>query len=72
MTWDLQYFDLPLDDYLLGLSDLTGELMRFAISGISRRGGRSKATEVCAFVRRCKAGKQYSHLTRIITSSYFV
>jgi len=49
------YFTLPLDDYLLGLSDLTGELMRFAISGISRRGGRSKASDVCAFVRHCKA-----------------
>ncbi|EPS99124.1 hypothetical protein FOMPIDRAFT_1125109 [Fomitopsis schrenkii] len=49
------YFPLPLDDYLLGLSDLTGELMRYAISSISRRGGRSKANEVCRFVRGCKA-----------------
>ncbi|TFK41337.1 Translin [Crucibulum laeve] len=45
------YFPLTVSDYLLGLSDLTGELMRFAISGISRRGGQKKATEVCAFVR---------------------
>jgi predicted translin family RNA/ssDNA-binding protein len=59
----LQYFILPLEDYLLGLSDLTGELMRFAISGISRRGGRSKASDVCAFVRRCKAGKLYFQFT---------
>jgi len=44
-----------MSDYLLGLSDLTGELMRFAISGISRRGGRTKASEVCAFVRDCKS-----------------
>jgi len=28
--------------------------MRFAISGLSRRGGRAKAMEVCAFVRGCK------------------
>ncbi|KAI0932577.1 hypothetical protein AcV7_000360 [Taiwanofungus camphoratus] len=49
------YFPLPLEDYLLGLSDLTGELMRYAISSISRRGGRSKANEVCVFVRGCKA-----------------
>ncbi|KAH9835787.1 Translin [Rhodofomes roseus] len=49
------YFPLPLDDYLLGLSDLTGELMRYAISSISRRGGRSKANEVCIFVRGCRA-----------------
>ncbi|GLB36427.1 putative translin [Lyophyllum shimeji] len=49
------YFPLTIADYLLGLSDLTGELMRFAISAISRRGGRAKASEVCAFVRACKA-----------------
>jgi len=48
-------FPLPVSDYLLGLSDVTGELMRFAISSISRRGGRLKASEVCAFVRNCKA-----------------
>lgn len=53
----LQYFPLPLDDYLLGLSDLTGELMRYAISSISRRGGRLKANELCRFVRSCKAGQ---------------
>ncbi|KAH9937453.1 Translin [Fomitopsis serialis] len=49
------YFPLPIDDYLLGLSDLTGELMRYAISSISRRGGRFKANEVCKFVRGCRA-----------------
>ncbi|ETW87547.1 hypothetical protein HETIRDRAFT_469678 [Heterobasidion irregulare TC 32-1] len=50
------YFPLPVSDYLLGVSDLTGELMRFAISSISKRGpGRSKASEVSSFVRGCKA-----------------
>ncbi|RXW16589.1 hypothetical protein EST38_g9265 [Candolleomyces aberdarensis] len=49
------YFPLTVSDYLLGLSDLTGELMRFAISGLSRKGGRKKALEVCAFVRGCKS-----------------
>ncbi|TDL28810.1 Translin [Rickenella mellea] len=49
------YFPLPLDDYLLGVSDLTGELMRYAIVAISHRGGRNKAKEVCDFVRNCKA-----------------
>jgi len=42
--------------------------MRFAITGISRRGGRSKASDVCAFVRRCKAGKPSSH--RIVAISH--
>ncbi|KAI0768549.1 Translin [Trametes elegans] len=49
------FFPLPLEDYLLGLADLTGELMRFAIAAIPRRGGRQKASEVCSFVRSCKA-----------------
>ncbi|KAL1737952.1 Translin, partial [Schizophyllum fasciatum] len=49
------YFPLTTSDYLLGISDLTGELMRFAISSISRREGRKKAVEICAFVRNCKA-----------------
>lgn len=53
---DVQYFPLTLEDYLLGLSDLTGELMRYAISAISRRGGRTIASEVCTFVRNCRAG----------------
>ncbi|KJA26009.1 hypothetical protein HYPSUDRAFT_133732 [Hypholoma sublateritium FD-334 SS-4] len=51
----IEYFPLTISDYLLGLSDLTGELMRFAISGIAHRGGRRKAQNVCAFVRGCKA-----------------
>ncbi|KAF7320012.1 Translin-associated protein X [Mycena kentingensis (nom. inval.)] len=53
---DGPFFPLTIADYLLGLSDLTGELMRFAISNISRRGGRTKANDVCTFVRNCKAG----------------
>jgi len=51
----IPYFALPKEDYLLGLSDVTGELMRFAISGIAQKGGRVRAREVCAFVRQCKA-----------------
>jgi len=51
----VEYFPLTVSDYLLGLSDLTGELMRFAISGIAHRGGRRKAQDVCAFVRGYKA-----------------
>ncbi|KAG6869172.1 hypothetical protein C0993_012271 [Termitomyces sp. T159_Od127] len=57
------YFPLAVSDYLLGLSDLTGELMRFAISAVARRGGRAKAIEVCAFVRACKAGTRALHLS---------
>lgn len=45
------------EDYLLGVSDLTGELMRFAISAASMVGGRrQKVAEVCHFVRECSAG----------------
>ncbi|KAL9715784.1 hypothetical protein Ac2012v2_000226 [Leucoagaricus gongylophorus] len=57
------YFPLPVSDYLLGLSDLTGELMRLAISGLAHKKGRSKATQVCAFVRACNANfEQYTLL----------
>lgn len=31
--------------------------MRYAISSISQRGGRTKASEICVFVRSCRAGK---------------
>jgi predicted translin family RNA/ssDNA-binding protein len=57
----VQFFPLTPNDYLLGVSDLTGELMRFAISAMSRRGGRSKAQEVCIFLRNCSAGKLIAH-----------
>jgi predicted translin family RNA/ssDNA-binding protein len=60
----MQYFSLPVEDYLLGISDLTGELMRFAISGITRRGGRAKAMEICAFVRECKSGVLWHSMYR--------
>jgi len=51
----IPYFPLPISDYCLGLSDVTGELMRFAISGVSQRGGRTTASKVCSFVRDCKS-----------------
>ncbi|KZT61348.1 Translin [Calocera cornea HHB12733] len=49
------YFPLPYSDYLLGISDLTGELMRYAISSVTTRAGRVKAREICDFVRDCRA-----------------
>ena len=53
----LQLFPLPLSDYVLGICDLTGELMRLAISSISKPNGRMKASQISLFVRGCKAGK---------------
>ncbi|EJD04301.1 Translin [Fomitiporia mediterranea MF3/22] len=52
---NVKLFPLPMDDYLLGVSDVTGELMRFAITAIGRRGGRGTARAVSDFVRNCKA-----------------
>ena len=43
-----------MEEYLLGISDLTGELMRYAITAISRKGGRAIASSVCTFLRQCK------------------
>jgi len=48
-------FPLPLSDYVLGTCDLTGELMRLAISSISKPNGRTKASQISLFVRGCKA-----------------
>ncbi|KZW02062.1 Translin [Exidia glandulosa HHB12029] len=45
------YFNIPLSDYLLGISDLTGELMRYAIVAISRADGTLQARQVLDFVR---------------------
>jgi hypothetical protein len=39
---------------LLGVSDLTGELMRYAITAIPRKSGRATANTVCTFLRQCK------------------
>ncbi|KAJ4476691.1 Translin [Lentinula aciculospora] len=54
-TDGVAYFPLTISDYLLGVSDLTGELMRLAISGFGSPGGRSRALETCTFVRNCKS-----------------
>ncbi|KAH9982678.1 Translin [Lactifluus volemus] len=48
-------FPLPLSDYILGTCDLTGELMRLAISSITKPEGRTKASQISLFVRGCKA-----------------
>jgi len=48
-------FPLPSSDYILGICDLTGELMRLAISSISKPNGRMKASQISLFVRGCKA-----------------
>lgn len=56
MTKVCQIIPLPHSEFLLGLSDLTGELMRFAITTIARGGGRATSESVSDFVRRCKSG----------------
>ncbi|KAI9445005.1 Translin [Lactarius indigo] len=48
-------FPVPLSDYALGVSDFTGELMRLAITSMSKPNGRTKATQISEFVRGCKA-----------------
>jgi translin family protein len=53
----IQLFPLPLSDYVLGICDLSGELMRLAISSISKPNGRMRASQISLFVRGCKAGK---------------
>jgi len=47
-------FPLPFSDYVLGICDLTGELMRLAISSISKPNGRMRASKISLFVRGCR------------------
>lgn len=52
----IQVLPLPEAQYLLGVSDLTGELMRLAITTLAKGKGRARGEEISDFVRRCKAG----------------
>ena len=54
----VQWVHLPYSEFILGLSDLTGELMRFAITSVATRGGKGRAQPVCDFVRGVKAGEK--------------
>jgi len=46
---------LPFSDFILGLSDLTGELMRFAVTSVATGRGKDRSQLVCDFVRNVKA-----------------
>lgn len=48
-------FSISTGDYLLGVADLTGELMRLAISGVAA-GQREAAIAVCGFVQALYKG----------------
>jgi predicted translin family RNA/ssDNA-binding protein len=47
---------LTATTYLLGIADFTGELMRRAINAVAD-GDRTKALEICAFLRPLVQGK---------------
>ena len=46
---------VPPSEYMLGLADLTGELMRFAINSVGS-GNLDCPNEVCAYLRRMLGG----------------
>ena len=46
-----------VEDYILGIADLTGELMRYAINCVGK-GDHNRALEVCQFLRNLKSGKK--------------
>ncbi|TPX31932.1 hypothetical protein SmJEL517_g04846 [Synchytrium microbalum] len=48
------FLQITEEDYLLGITDLTGELMRLAINGLVS-GSPSTALQVCQFLRQLKA-----------------
>ena len=53
----MQWVYLPFSDFILGLSDLTGELMHFAVTSVGTGRGKGRAQLVCEFVRGIKAGE---------------
>ncbi|KIY43395.1 Translin [Fistulina hepatica ATCC 64428] len=62
------FVPLAPSDYLLGLADLSGELMRLAIGGLTRRGGPTRANSICSFVRDCKMGEYFPHFDTLAPS----
>ncbi|KAI9143009.1 Translin family-domain-containing protein [Paraphysoderma sedebokerense] len=55
-----QFLPLTKEDYLLGVADLTGELMRFSINSITK-GFQEKAMEICQVLRDLYADFQIIH-----------
>jgi len=49
-----QYLQVSVEDYILGIADLTGELMRYAINCVGK-GDHNRALQVCQFLRSLKS-----------------
>ncbi|CAG8503110.1 18456_t:CDS:2 [Rhizophagus irregularis] len=58
-----QYLQVTVEDYVLGIADLTGELMRYAINSVGK-GDHDRALQVCKFLRSLKSVSGYSLLGR--------
>jgi len=54
------FLEVTEEDYILGIADLTGELMRLAINSIGN-GNHEQALEVCQFLRSLKG--EYNIIT---------
>ena len=50
-----------VEDYLSGIADLTGELMRYAINCVGK-GDHGRALQVCQFLRNLNNGDKNSQL----------
>lgn len=59
--------EVPLIDYLSGVADLTGELMRAAINSIAA-GNQSRPLQICEFLTRVYGG--FSLFPNSVSSSY--
>jgi predicted translin family RNA/ssDNA-binding protein len=63
LAWT-QYFPLSVEDYLLGISDLTGEIMRLSITAIgAQRSSLADLLAVCNLIRGWYAGQPAFLLT---------
>eukprot|EP01133_Synstelium_polycarpum_P003581 gene3581-4098_t len=60
-------FIISVDDYFLGLADLTGELMRYCTNCVTKQSYQECFT-VCQFVQIILTGFKYSHLSKDLES----
>ncbi|EAL65071.1 hypothetical protein DDB_G0284837 [Dictyostelium discoideum AX4] len=63
----LGQFNISIDDYALGICDLSGELMRYS-TGCVTVGKYDECFKICDFIRSMSSGFKKCHLNKDITS----
>jgi len=66
---DLGQFSISMDDYYLGIADLTGELMRYGTNATTQR-KYDDCYKICDFMRVIHSGFSLCHLNRDLNSKW--